>query len=122
MTKSYRVITFDQKPWLKSYMYFNTEKASKATSDFVKAFFEVLNNFIFGKTMQNVRKERKLDIVDSEKRANKLIAQTSFKNVTKFHDDSIALERRKTAIYFDKPIYIGFSVLELSKEMMFDFH
>ena len=70
--------------------------------------------------MQNVRKERKIDIVDSETKAQKLIAQSSFKNVTKFRDDLIAIERRKTTIVFNKPIYI--TVLELSKELMYDFH
>ena len=122
VTKVHRVVCFDQKPWLKSYIDFNTEKRAQAKSDFEKAFFKLLNVSVFGKTMQNVRKERKLDIVDSEYKAKKLIAQTSFKNCTKFRDDLIAIERRKTALYFDKPIYAGFSILELSKEFMYGFH
>ena len=122
VTKVHRALTFNQAPWLKKYIDFNTMQRAKATSEFEKSFFKLLNNSVFGKTIQNVRKERKIDIVDTEKKALKLIAQSSFKNVTRFRSDLIAVERRKTSIMFNKPIYIGFSVLELSKELMYNFH
>ena len=72
--------------------------------------------------MENKRLHRNLDIVNSIKKAEKLIALPTFKNVTIFRDNLIAVERRKTAIKFDKPMYSGFSILDISKVLMYDFH
>ena len=122
ITHIHKVLSFDQSPWLKPYITFNTTKRSQATSVFEKDFFKLLNNSVFGKTMQKVRKERKLDFVDTVKKAKKFFAQPTFKNFTAFREDLIAIERRKTSIYFNKPIYVGFSILEISKVHMYNFH
>ena len=122
ISKIHRVLTFKQEPWLKTFIDFNTQKRALASNNFEKNFFKLLNNSVFGKTMENKRLHRILDIVDSKKKAEKLIALPTFKNVTIFREDLIAIERRKTSIKFDKPIYSGFSILDISKTLMYDFH
>jgi hypothetical protein len=122
ITKVHRVLTFKQKPWLKTFIDFNTKKRAYATTEFEKSFFKLLNNSVFGKTMENVRGHRNVDIVDSRKKAEKLIAMPTFKNCTVFREDLIAIERRKTTINFNKPIYSGFCILDISKTLMYDFH
>jgi len=122
ITKIHRVLTFKQDAWLKIFIDFNTKKRAGALTDFEKNFFKLLNNSVFGKTMENKRLHRMVDIVNSKKKAEKLIALPTFKNVTVFREDLIAVERRKTSIKFDKPIYSGFSILDISKTLMYDFH
>ena len=118
----HRILAFDQSPWLKSYIDFNTAKRAEAKSEFEKSFFKLLNNSVFGKTCENIRNHRKLDFIGTEKRAEKFAAQPTFRNYHLFHENLIAIERYKTSIYFDRPIYTGFSVLDISKILMFDFH
>ena len=96
-----------QDAWLKTFIDFNTKKRSEATSDFGKNFYKLANNSVFGKTMENKRLHRVVDIVHSKKNAERLIALPTFKSVTIFREDLIAVERCKTSIKFDKPIYLS---------------
>ena len=122
ITKIHRVLTFKQSAWLRVFIDFNTKKRAGALTDFEKNFFKLANNSVFGKTMENKRLHRMVDIVDSKKKAERLISLPTFKNVTVFRENLIAIERRKTSIKFDKPIYSGFSILDMSKTLMYDFH
>jgi len=122
INKIHKILTFKQEAWLKGFIEFNTQKRAEASNDFEKNFFKLLNNSVFGKTMENKRLHRTLDIVDSQKKAERLIALPTFKNVSIFREDLIAIERRKTSIKFDKPIYSGLSILDISKTLMYDFH
>ena len=93
-----------------------------ATTTFKKNFFKLLINAVFGKTMENVRHQRNITFVDSTKKAEKLIALPTFKNVTVFRQDLIAVERRKCIVHMNKPIYSGFTILDNSKIVMYKFH
>lgn len=120
--KIHRILQFNQSPWLKSYIDFNTEKRKVAKNEFEKDFYKLLNNAMFGKTIENIRKRKHLELVSNSKRLNRLICKSNFLNRIIYNENLCAVELSKECLYFNKPIYIGFSVLELSKELMYRFH
>ena len=117
-----KVISFSQSPWLKQYIDFNTNKRKEATEDFEKDMYKLMNNAVFGKTMENVRKRTPYELVSNQKRYQKLINDPSFKNCVFVNDNLCGITRSHTTVRLDKPIAIGFSILELSKVLMYDFH
>ena len=88
--KVHRVIEFEQEAWLKEYIDVNTELRKKATNDFEKDFFKLMNNAVFGKTMENVRKHRDIKLVKSDKKRNKLVSEPNF-HTTKLIDNNLAI-------------------------------
>ena len=122
ITKVHRILKFNQQAWLAPYIQANTEMRQMATNDFEKDFFKLMNNAFFGKTMENVRKRRHIDIVSTPEKLKKLVAQPTFKSITTFREDLSAVERIKAKVTMNKPIYIGLCVLELSKWLMYDFY
>ncbi|KAG8238776.1 hypothetical protein J437_LFUL016615 [Ladona fulva] len=115
LKKVHRVIEFSQSPWLKSYIDLNTDRRKVASNDFEKDFYKLMNNAVFGKTMENVRKRINLELVTMGKRLDKLISMSTFLDRTIFNENLVAIHRRKSSIKMDKPIYIGFCVLDLTK-------
>ena len=93
-----------------------------ATGEFEKNFFKLMNNAFFGKTMENVRKRRIIDLVTTKEKLSKLASQPTFKAITPFRKNLSAVERMQRNVLLNKPIYIGFCVLELSKYFMYDFY
>ena len=81
-----------------------------------------MNNSVFGKTIENIRKRQNIKIVDNKKLANKLSSKPNFERVTIFDENLIACHMKKTEVYFNKPIYVGQAILDLSKTLTFDFH
>ena len=132
LKKIHRVITFKQSPYLKEYIDLNTELRQKAESSFEQDFFKLLNNSIFGKTLENTEKRVNVKLVNrwNDKKnitkksncANKLIARPNFHSVSIFSDNLVAIQMKPEQVLLDKPIYIGFTVLELSKCHMYDYH
>ena len=119
LKKVHRVIEFEQEAWLKKYIDFNTDLRMKATNDFEKDFFKLMNNAVFGKTMENVRKHR--DMIRTDKKRNKLVSEPNY-HAMKLIDDNLAIiEMRKVKVKMNKPIYLGLSILELSKITMYEF-
>ena len=121
LKKIHRAIQFTQSPWLKKYVEKNTECRAAAATTFEKEFFKLMNNAVFGKTMENIRNRVDVRLVNSEKVARKLVARPNFKRRTVFNADLAAVHLHRTKLVFDKPIYLGFSILELSKTLMTDF-
>ncbi|XP_060859702.1 uncharacterized protein LOC132936907 [Metopolophium dirhodum] len=120
--KVHRVIQFNQSDWLAKYIELNTEMRKKAKNDFEKDFFKLMNNAVFGKTMQSKRKEMKMELVSSERRLQKLVNKCTFKHSVNYTETLSAVALENKVIKFDKPIYIGFAVLDVSKTLMYDYH
>ena len=81
-----------------------------------------MNNAIFGKTMENVRKRINVELVHKEKRLKKLVAKPTFRNFKIFTEDLTAVQLFQSNLLFNKPIQVGFSILDLSKTLMYEFH
>jgi hypothetical protein len=122
LTKIHRVLSFKQSPWLKAYIDFNTSMRKEATNDFEKDFFKLMNNSVFGKTMENLRKRVDIQLIHHKKRLLKLSAKPGFKAFKIFNEDLASVELVKSKLILNRPIYVGFSILELSKVLMYDFH
>ena len=122
LKKVHRGIKFYQKPWMEPYIRKNTDLRKSATSFFEKDFFKLMNNVVFGKTIENIRKRQNVILVDDRKLANKLSSKPNFERLTIFDENLVAVHMKKTEVYFNKPIYVGQAVLDLSKTLMFDFH
>ena len=121
LRKVHRIIEFEQETWLKEYIDINTELRKKATNDFEKDFFKLMNNAVFGKTMENVRKHRDIKLVKSDKKRNKLLSEPNF-HTMKLIDNKLAIiEMRKVKVKMNKPIYLGLSILDISKITMYEF-
>jgi len=126
--KVHKVLSFDQKAWLNKYIDFNTERrkeASKRKNDFEKDFYKLMNNSVFGKTMENVRNRINFELVHDENRLVKLTSKTQYKDHILYGDENenlCGVSMAKTNIVLDKPIYVGMSILDLSKTLMYDFH
>ena len=118
LIKVHQVIEFDQEAWLKEYINFNTELRKKATNEFEK---ELMNNAVFGKTMENVRKHRDIKLVKTDKKRNKLVSEPNFHAMKLIDDSSAIIEMKKVKVKINKPIYLGLSILDISKITMYDF-
>ena len=81
-----------------------------------------MNNSVFGKTMENIRNRVNIKLVTDKKKAERLAAKPNFKHCNIFSEDLIAIHMKKTFLTFDKPVYLGMHISELSKTLMFDFH
>ena len=122
ITKIHRGIKFKESAWMKPYIDLNTRLRAKAKNEFEKDFFKLLNNSVFGKTMENIRKRVNVTLVNSEKKAKRLSSKPNFKHCSIFSENLCAIEMSKTQIYFNKPVYLGMCILDLSKTLMYDFH
>ena len=123
--KIHRVIKFEQSCWMKPYIELNIQKRKEAVRNGDKVgkdLFKLLNNAVFGKTMENLRKRIDFDIVTSKKMALKRIAKPNFKSAKIFREDLVGIHMTKPTLFLNRPIQVGFSVLDLSKYLMFDFH
>lgn len=122
LIKTHRVMVFKQEQWLKKYIGFNTAKRQMAKNSFEKDFFKSMNNVVFGKTMENIRKRTDIKLVNNQSKARKLINKPTFNAFKTFNNDLVAVHMLKPRLYLNKPIYLGFTILDLSKELMYDFH
>ena len=120
--KIHRIIGFEESAWMKPYIDLNTELRTKADNDFEKDFFKLMNNSVYGKTMENIRNRVDIRLINSEEKGKKLAKKPNFKHCTIFSENLCAIEMRKTDVYFNKPIYLGMCILDLSKTLMYDFH
>ena len=120
--KIHRIIRFEEREWMKKYIDLNTELRTKADNDFEKDFFKLMNNSVYGKTMENIRKRVDVRVVNSEEKGKMLAKKSNFKHCTIFSENLCAIEMRKTEVYFNKPVYLGMCILDLSKVFMYDFH
>ena len=122
LTAVHRGISFNQSPWMECYIRKNTELRKCAANSFEKDFFKLMNNSVFGKTIENIRKRQNIILVDDRAKALKLSSRPNFDRATIFDPNLVAIHMKKTEVYFNKPIYVGQAILDLSKTLMYDFH
>ena len=121
LKKVHRIIEFEQEAWLKEYIDVNTELRKKATNDFEKDFFKLMNNAVFGKTMENVRKHRDIKLVKSDKKRNKLVSEPNFHTMKLIDNNLAIIETKKVKVKMNKPIYFGLSILDICKITIYEF-
>ncbi len=122
LIKIHKGVTFEEKDFMKKYIDLNTNMRTKGTTDFEKDFYKLMNNSVFGKTMENVRNRVNVKLVTNKKALNKLVKKVNFKRVNEFHESLMAVHMEKTTVKLNKPIYLGMSILDLSKTLMYQFH
>ena len=121
LKKIHRVIEFNQKECLKPYIDMNTELRKAAKNDFEKDLFKLINNSVFGKTMENIRKRRDIKLVTTDKKRSKLVSEPNYHTINLISEDLSIIEMKKTKVKMNKPIYLGLSILEISKILMYEF-
>ena len=124
LTKVHRALRFQQSRWMEPYIRLNTELRKKATSDFEKDIFKLMNNSVFGKTMENMRKRVDVKLVRAgeDDRLRRLIASPSYARANIFDDNLAAIQMHKSRLMLNRPVHVGMSVLDLSKHIMYDFY
>ena len=120
--KIHRGIKFREEPWMRSYIELNTDLRTKGKNDFEKDFFKLMNNSVFGKTMENIRNRVDVKLVNNRGAAEKLSAKPNFEKATIFDEGLVAIHMKRTKLTFNKPVYCGMAILDLSKSLMYDFH
>ena len=124
LTKVHRTLRFDQSPWMEPYIRMNTELRKKAASDFEKDLYKLMNNSVFGKTMENLRKRVDVKLVHSNKgdKLRRLIASPAIARANIFEDDLAAIQVHKSNLVLNRPMYVDMSILDLSKHLMYDIY
>ena len=122
LKKIHRGIKFIESEWMKPYIEMNTNLRTKAKNNFEKDFFKLMNNSVFGKTMENIRNRVNVKLVNTEERLKKLSAKPNYKSCKIFNENLISVHMKKTSLTMNKPVYLGMCILDLSKTIMYDFH
>ena len=118
LKKIHRIIEFNQEAWLKPYIDMNTESRKEAKNNFEKDLFRLMNNSVFGKTMENIRKHRDAKLVTTDKKKSKLVSEPNYHTINLISEDLSIIEMKKTKVKMNKPIYLGLSILAISKILM----
>ena len=121
VTKVHRALEFNQSPWLKMYIDFNTQKQTAAESSFEKDFFKLMNNSVFGKTIENPCKRVNVTLINPEKLL-KHASKPTFISCKIFDEYLVAIHIIKESLTLNRPAYVGMCFLDISKTLMYDFH
>ena len=116
----HNILEFKQRAWMKPYIDKNTELRSESKNDFEK-HFKLMNNSVYGKTMENVRKQRDINLVTTNSEKRKLVSEPNYHTCKQFSENFMAIEMKKTKILMNKPVYVGQAVLDISKTLMYEF-
>ena len=124
LKKVHNALAFDQKDWMEPYIRLNTELRKKATSDFGKNFFKLMNNSVFGKTMENLRNRTVVKLVkgNEEEKLQKLTSHPLYARSAVFGESLAGIQMHKEHILINRPVYTGMCVLDLSKTLMYEFY
>ena len=120
--KVHNIISFKQSRWLENYINFNTQKRNQAINDFERDFYNLLNNVFYGKTIENLRNHLKIKFgqKDDYRKIVKQQSKLTFNGIHKSYENCDSYIFKQNEVLMDKPIYLGFTVLELSKLLMYE--
>ena len=121
LKKVHRTIEFNQESWPKPYIDMNTELRKISKNDFEKDLFKLMNNAVFGKTMENAKKHRDTKLVTTDKKRSKLVSEPNYHVMNYISEDLSIIEMKRTKVKMNKPIYLGLPILEISKLLMYEF-
>ena len=121
LTKIHRVLKCKQSDWMKKYIDFKTEKRINAANDFEKDFFKLIINSVYGKAMENLQKRINVRLVNNVEDFLKYTSKPTYITRKIFSETFAAIHEIKPALMLNKPIYVGFTVLELSKWLCMTF-
>ena len=122
LKKIHRGIKFIESDFMKPYIDKNTNLRAQAKNNFEKDFFKLMNNSVFGKTMENIRNRVNVKLVDTGEQFKKLSAKPNYNGRKIFNENLVSVHMKKTSLTMNKPVYLGMCILDLSKIIMFDFH
>ena len=122
ITHIHRGIKFVESEWMKPYIDKNTNLRAKAKNNFEKDFYKLMNNSVFGKTMENIRNRVDVKLVNTEEKLRKLVAKPNFKSRKILNENLVSVHMKKTSLTMNKPVYLGMCILDLSKTIMYDFY
>ena len=112
---------FNQIAWLKPYIDINTGLRKEAKNEFEKDSFKLMNNSVFGKTIENVRKHRDVNLVTTDEKRNNLVSVPNYHTTKCFSENVLAIEMKKTKEKMNKSVYLGMSILDITKTLMYEF-
>ena len=118
----HRTLKFKQKHWLKVFTDFNTEKRRLSNDEFNKGLYELFNNCIYGKRIKNARKKNNVKLINDKKKYQKIVNRHNFMSKKIIDKNFVAVNCSKKILTLNKPIYVGFCILELSRLIMYQFH
>ena len=107
LEKIHRAIEFKQSAWMREYIDFNTRLRTAAKSDFEKDFYKLMNNSVFGKTMENIREHRNIKLVNNEEKYLRNVMRPNFKSGTLLGPDLLGCEMGKIKVVMNKPVYLS---------------
>ena len=122
LTKIHKILRFKQSDWMKIYINFNTEKRKNVTNKLEKTFFKLIISSVYGKAMENLQRRISVTIVNNEKDFLKHVSKLTYVSRKIFSKNYVAIHEIKSVLKLKKPIYVGFTVLESSQSLMYDFH
>ena len=122
LVKIHRILSFKQSNWLKSYVDFNTEKRKQSSCEFDKNLLKLMINCVYGKSVENIRKRINVKLINDQKTYLKCVNKLNFIPQKMFDRNFVAVHYVKTVLTLNKPIYVRFCMLELSKLLMYQFH
>ena len=122
LERIHRAIEFKQSAWMREYIDFNTKLRTAAKNDFEKDFYKLMNNLVFGKTMENIGKHRNIKLVNDEEEYLRNVMRPNFKSGTLLGPDLMGCEMGKIKVVMNKPVYLGQAISDLSKTIMYEFH
>ena len=117
----HNAISFSQDASLKPYIHRNTKFGMKASNEFEKDYYKLLNNSFYGKSMENNRKHRDIRLVNTENKRSKLACEPNCYSTKHISEDLLIMEMKKRNVYMNKPLYLGQAILDYSKMLMYEF-
>ena len=122
LVKIHRTLKSKQSNWLYKYVDFNTKKRQERTDEFNKSLYKLMVNCIYRKSIENLTKRINVNLVNDKKVYQRCVNKPTFISQKIFDKNFVAGHYSKTVLTLNKPIYVGFNILELSKLLMYQFH